>query len=45
MSRQLDDISNARDLGLSRDDIALYEAAVGILTSQNQVDLARGAAR
>ncbi len=45
MCRQLDDISSARDLGLSRDDIALYEAAVGILTSQNQPALARGAAR
>ncbi len=45
MARQLDDISSARDLGLSRDDIALYEAAVGILTRQSQPALARGAAR
>jgi transcriptional regulator with XRE-family HTH domain len=45
MARQLDDISGARDLGLSRDDIALYETAVGILTSQSRPALARGPAR
>ena len=45
MAKQLDDISSARDLGLSRDDIALYEAAVGVLTSQSQPELARESAR
>lgn len=35
MARQLGATSSARDLGLSPDDIALYEAAVSILTSQH----------
>ena len=45
MAKQLDDISSSRDLGLSRDDIALYEAAVGVLTSQSQPELARESGR
>ncbi len=45
MARKLGDTSSARDLGLSLDDVALYEAAVSVLTSQSRPALARGAVR
>ncbi len=45
MARQLGDVGSGRGLGLSPADIALYEAAVSILTSQDQPALAPPAAR
>lgn len=45
MARRLGDTSRARDLGLSPDDIALYETAVSILATQSGPALARGTAR
>lgn len=45
LARQLGDTRSARGLGLSYDDIALYEAAVSLLTSQSCRTMAPGAAR